>query len=449
MSFVSDMAVGYNACSNASSVCAAGSTPGRELLGGLTTYLTMAYILAVNPVFLTAAGIPLEGAIVATCLSAAFATLLMGLAANYPVALAPGMGMNAFFAYGVCVGGGVPWQTALGLVFWAGVLFVLLTVTGARRTLVRAVPPGIQLAGAVGIGLFIAFIGLQHGGIVRADPNTMVAMGDLTSPPALLTLFGLAVSLILMATGVATAIFWGLVATLAAALIVGVIPPPESILSAPSLALPGFQIDLLGALRLEYLPFLLVLLFFALFDTLGTLMGIAHQAGFLKNGELPRIERALAADAAGMVAGSLFGTSPVTSYIESGTGVGMGARTGLANMATGALLLASLFLTPLVGLVGQKTAGELNPVTAPALILVGILMVKAVREIDWSDATEAAPAFFTALLMPLTFNISHGLAAGIVVYVLVKLAARRGREVHWLMAVLAVLFILRYALLPA
>lgn len=430
-------------------VRAAGSTPGRELLGGVTTFLTMAYILAVNPVFLTAAGIPLEGAIVATCLSAAFATLLMGLAANYPVALAPGMGMNAFFAYGVCVGGGVPWQTALGLVFWAGVLFVLLTVTGARRTLVRAVPLGIQLAGAVGIGLFIAFIGLQHGGIVRADPNTMVAMGDLTAPPALLTLFGLAVSLILMAAGVATAIFWGLVVTLAAALIVGVIPPPESVFSVPSLALPGFQIDLLGALRPEYLPFLLVLLFFALFDTLGTLMGIAHQAGFLRNGELPRIERALAADAAGMVAGSLFGTSPVTSYIESGTGVGVGARTGLANMATGGLLLASLFLTPLVGLVGQKTAGELNPVTAPALILVGILMVQAVREIDWSDPTEAAPAFFTALLMPLTFNISHGLAAGIVVYVLVKLAARRGREVHWLMAVLAVLFILRYALLPA
>ncbi len=430
-------------------VRAAGSTPGRELLGGVTTFLTMAYILAVNPVFLTAAGIPLEGAIIATCLSAAFATLLMGLAANYPVALAPGMGMNAFFAYGVCVGGGVPWQTALGLVFWAGVLFVLLTVTGARRTLVRAVPQSIQLAGAVGIGLFIAFIGLQHGGIVRADPNTMVAMGDLTAAPALLTLFGLAVGLILMAAGVATAIFWGLAVTLVAALAVGVIAPPEAIFSVPSLALPGFQIDLLGALRLEYLPFLLVLLFFALFDTLGTLMGVAHQAGFLRNGELPRIERALAADAAGMVAGSLFGTSPVTSYIESGAGVGVGARTGLANMATGALLLAALFFTPLVGLVGQTTAGELNPVTAPALILVGILMVKAVREIDWSDATEAAPAFFTALLMPLTFNISHGLAAGIVVYVLVKLAARRGREVHWLMAVLAVLFVLRYALLPA
>lgn len=430
-------------------VRAAGSTPGRELLGGLTTYLTMAYILAVNPVFLTAAGMPLEGAILATGLSAALATLLMAFAANYPIALAPGMGMNAFFAYGICLGAGVPWQRALGMVFWAGILFVLLTVTGARRVLVRAVPKVIQLGGAVGIGLFIAFIGLQHGGIVKADPNTMVAFGDLGTPAALLTLFGLAVSLVLMARGVPTAIFWGLAATLAAALLSGVIAPPAAIASVPGFDLPGLQIDLWGALRLEYLPLILVLLFFALFDTLGTLMGVAHEAGFLRDGELPRIERALAADAGGMLAGALIGTSPVTSYIESGAGVAVGARTGLASVATGVLLLLSLLFAPLVAVVGQGIGGGLNPVTAPALILVGILMVQAVREIDWSDPTEAAPAFFTALLMPLTFNISHGLAAGIVVYVLVKLAAGRLREVHWLMLLLAVLFVLRYAFLPA
>ena len=431
-------------------VRAAGSTPGREVLGGITTYLTMAYILAVNPVFLTAAGMPLDGAILATGLSAGLATLLMGFLANYPIALAPGMGMNAFFAYGICVGAGVPWQRALGMVFWAGVVFVLLTVTGARRVLVRAVPKVLQLGGAVGIGLFIAFIGLQHGGIVKADPNTMVALGDLGSPAALLTLFGLAVSLVLMARGVRTALFWGLAATLVAALVSGVLAPPSAIFSAPGSGLPGLQIDLWGALRLEYLPLILVLLFFALFDTLGTLMGVAHEAGFLnKDGELPRIERALAADATGMVAGALIGTSPVTSYIESGAGVGVGARTGLASIVTGVLLLLSLFLAPLVAVVGQGIGGGLNPVTAPALILVGILMVQAVREIEWTDPTEAAPAFFTALLMPLTFNISHGLAAGIVIYVLVKLAAGRGREVHWLMLVLAVLFVLRYAFLPA
>ena len=430
-------------------VRAAGSTPGREILGGVTTFLTMAYILAVNPVFLKAAGMPEEGAIVATALSAALATLLMAFLANYPIALAPGMGMNAFFAYGVCVGAGVPWPTALGMVFWAGVAFVLLTVTGARRVLVRAVPEVIKLAGAVGIGFFIAFIGLQHGGIVRADPNTMVAMGDLTTPAALLTLFGLAVSLILMAAGVRTAIFWGLVATLIAALVTGRIQAPAALASVPGFSLPGLQIDLLGALRLEYVPLMLVLLFFALFDTLGTLIAVAHEAGFLRDGELPRIERALTADALGMAGGALIGTSPVTSYIESGSGVGVGARTGLASVVTGLLLLLSLFITPLVGMVGQADAAGLTPVTAPALILVGILMVRAVREIDWSDLTEAAPAFFTALVMPLTFNISHGLAAGIVVYVLAKAAARRWREVHWLMYVLAGLFLLRYALLPA
>lgn len=430
-------------------VRAAGSTPGREVLGGVTTFLTMAYILAVNPVFLKAAGMPEEGAIVATALSAAFATLLMAFLANYPIALAPGMGMNAFFAYSICVGAEVPWPTALGMVFWAGAAFVLLTVTGARRVLVRAVPDAIKLAGAVGIGFFIAFIGLQHGGIVRADENTMVAMGELTSPAVLLTLFGLAVSLILMMAGVRTAIFWGLVATLIAALVTGQVTAPASLATVPGFSLPGLQIDLLGALRLEYVPLMLVLLFFALFDTLGTLIAVAHEAGFLRNGELPRIERALTADALGMAGGALIGTSPVTSYIESGSGVGVGARTGLASVVTGTLLLLSLFLTPLVGMVGQADAGGLTPVTAPALILVGILMVRAVREIDWSDVTEAAPAFFTALLMPLTFNISHGLAAGIIVYVLAKMSARRWREAHWLMYVLAGLFLLRYALLPA
>ena len=430
-------------------VRAAGSTPGREALGGLTTFLTLAYILAVNPVFLTAAGIPEQGAILATALSAAFATLLMAFVANYPIALAPGMGMNAFFAYGICVGSGVPWQTALGMVFWAGLLFVLLTVTGARRMLVRAVPEVIKLAGAVGIGLFIAFIGLQHGGIVRGDKATLVALGDLSSPAARLTLFGLAVSLVLMALEVRTAIFWGLAATIVAGLLMGEVQAPASLVSVPSFELPGAQIDFLGALKLQYLPLILVLLFFALFDTLGTLMGLAHQAGLMKDGELPRIERALTADALGMVGGALFGTSPVTSYIESGSGIGVGARTGLANVVTGALLLASLFFTPLVGMISRPDAGGFTPLTAPALVLVGILMVRAVREIDWADMTEAAPAFFTALLMPLTFNISHGLAAGIVVYVLVKAAARRGREVHWLMYVLAVLFVLRYAFLPA
>jgi adenine/guanine/hypoxanthine permease len=428
---------------------ATGSTPAREALGGFTTFLTMAYILAVNPVFLTAAGMPLGGAIAATAIAAGLATILMGLVANYPVALAPGMGMNAFFAYTLCVGAHIPWPTALGLVFWTGVVFVLLTVTGARKVLVRAVPPVIQLAGAVGIGLFIALIGFEHGGLVRADPNTLLTLGHLNTLPALLTLGGVLVGLALFAAGVQTAIFWSLLATFIAALATGAIHAPAHWLSIPEFGtalLPGLRCDFLGALRLEYLPYGLVLLFFALFDTLGTLMGLAHQAGFLRDGELPRIERALVADAVGMMGGALCGTSPVTSYIESGSGIAVGARTGLASVVTGFLFLVSLLAIPVAAVMGH--GGASDAVTAPALILVGLLMVRAVREIDWNDATEAAPAFFTMLVMPLTFNISHGLATGIIVLVVAKLCARRGRELHWLMIVLALIFVLRYAFLP-
>ena len=427
---------------------AAGSTPGREVVGGLTTFLTMVYIVAVNPVFLTAAGMPLEGAVLATCLSAAFATLLMAFVANYPIALAPGMGLNAFFAYGICLGAGVPWQTALGLVFWAGVLFVVLTVTGARRVLVRAVPKVLRLSGAVGIGLFIAFIGLQQGGLVKADPNTFVSLGEPTSGVALLSLLGLAAALVLAARGVRIAIFVALLVSLAGGLISGLLPMPQAWFEVPAFSLPGLEIDLVGALAPQYLPLLLVILFFDLFDTMGTLLAIAHEGGFARDGELPRLNRAMTADSLGSAAGALFGTSTVTSYIESGSGVGVGARTGLASLVTGGLFLLAPFFTPVIAVIGEGVQGGGNPVTAPALILVGILMAGAVKEIDWKDFTEAAPAFLTALLMPLTFNISHGLAAGILTFALVKTAAGRRREVHWLLYLLSLLFLARYAWLP-
>ncbi len=427
---------------------AAGSTPGREALGGLATFLTMAYILFVNPVILQAAGMPLPGAIAATAISAGIATLLMGLLANYPVALAPGMGLNAFFAYGICLGAGVPWQTALGIVFWTGLLFVLLTLVGARAFLVRSVPRVLTLSGAMGIGLFIAFIGLQQGGLIRADPNTLVALGSLSSRPALLTLFGLVVTLVLYARGIRTAIFWGLLASIVAALGVGAVPLPHEIVRVPLFDLPGLQIDILGALSWRYLPLILTTLFFTLFDTLGTLLAIGHQAGLADaKGELPRLDRALTADATGMVAGALVGTSAVTSYIESGAGVAAGARTGFASVVTGLLLFGSLVISPLVEVVGLGVDGR-YPITAPALVLVGILMMGAVSEIDWSDPTEAAPAFSTALLMPLTFNIAHGLAAGFVVYPVVKAAAGKWREVHPVLWGLALLLVLRYAFLP-
>ncbi|MCH9647090.1 MAG: NCS2 family permease [Deltaproteobacteria bacterium] len=431
------------------SIRAQGSTPARETIGGLTTFLTMAYIVVVNPIFLSAAGVPLEGALLATCLSAAFGTLLMAFMANYPIALAPGMGLNAFFAYTICLGAGIPWQTALGLIFWAGIAFVLLTITGARAMIVRAVPPVLRFAGAVGIGFFIAFIGLQQGGLVQGNPHTLLSLGDLRQAPIILSLVGLAITFALLAKGVRTAIFWGLLSTLVLGLVTGLVARPEALFSVPQFDLPGFEIDLLGALRLEYLPLVLVILFFDIFDTLGTLLGIAHEGDFLEEGELPRLDRAMAADSAGTVVGALFGTSTVTSYIESGAGVGVGARTGFANVVTGSLFLLAPFLAPVIVVVGQGAEGSaLTPVTAPALIAVGSLMVGAVREVDWSDFTEAAPAFVTALTMPLSFNISHGLAAGIVTFVVVKLSAGRRREVHWLLIAIAALILLRYALLP-
>ncbi len=429
-------------------VRAAGSTLGREALGGLATFLTMAYILFVNPVILQATGMPLPGAISATAISAGIATLMMGLFANYPVALAPGMGLNAFFAYGICLGAGVKWQTALGIVFWSGVLFVLLTLVGARTFLVRSVPRVLTLAGAMGIGLFIAFIGLEQGGLIRADPNTLVGLAPLSSRPALLTLFGLFVSLVLFARGVRTAIFWGLAATIVAALATGMVPLPKEVFRIPRFELPGLQIDLGGALSWRYLPVILTTLFFTLFDTLGTLLAVGHQAGLVDSrGELARLDRALAADSGGMVAGALVGTSAVTSYIESGAGVAAGARTGLASVVTSLLLFASLVFSPLVQVVGLGIDGR-YPITAPALVLVGILMMGVVREIDWTDPTEAAPAFLTAIVMPLTFNIAHGLAAGFVVYPVVKAAAGKARQVHPVLWLLALLLVLRYALLP-
>lgn len=425
---------------------AAGSTVNREVVGGLTTFLTMAYIVFVNPAILAAAGVPQQGAFIATCLSAAFATLMMAVLANYPIALAPGMGLNAYFAYGIVLTAGVPWPTALGLVFWAGMVFLVLTFTGARKAIVRAIPTTIKLSGAAGIGLFIAFIGLQQAGLIVKHPATMVAMGKVTEPASLLALGALGLTLVLMARRVPTAIFWGLAFSLVVGILTGVVPKPTGVVAWPTFEVPGLQIDLLGALRLEYLPILFVILFFDVFDTLGTLMGVAHEGGLLVDGELPRIDRAMTADALGSVAGALLGTSTVTSYIESGSGVGVGARTGLSSVVVAALFVVALFLAPLASVVGGENG--LNPVTAPALIAVGTLMVRAVREIRWEDATEALPAFFTILLMPLSFNVSHGLAVGIMVYALAKTAAGRWSEVHWIMYLLSFLFVLRYALLP-
>lgn len=426
-----------------------GSTVSREFLGGLTTFLTMAYIIFVNPIFLTKGGIPLEGAILATCLASAIATFLMGIFANYPIALAPGMGMNAFFAYTICQK--AEWPVALGVVFVSSLGYFVLTVTKFRETLVNAIPVSLKLASGVGIGLMLALIGLEQGGLVGPHPATLVTVGEIKSPPALLTLFGLGATLVLVALKIRTAIFWGIIATIIMALITGLTHFPERLFQVPSFELPGFKIDILGSLKIGLVDLMIALLFINLFDTLGTLMAVGYQGGFIKDGKLPRIGKTLIADAFGAVQGALCGTPPVTSYIESGAGIGVGARTGLANIVTGLLFALAIFFIPLAGIVGSAIIYENKlyyPITAAALIMVGALMVKCVKEIPWDDVTEAVPSFIALIIMPLTLNIAHGLMAGIIFYTLMKVVAGRFKEVHILLYILTILFLARYAFLP-
>jgi AGZA family xanthine/uracil permease-like MFS transporter len=433
---------------------ARGATVRGEVLGGVTTFMTMSYIVFVNASILSDAGMPVGGVMVATCLGAALATVLMGLLANLPVALAPGMGMNALVAYTICIGMKFTWPQALGMVFWAGALFMLLSVFRFRERVIAAIPRSLKLAAASGIGLFIAFIGLQHAGLVVAGKGTLVEIGSLRELPAIVACAGLLATCILLVLKVRGAILLGLVATAALALATGLFTwKPDYDLSFTATML---KLDLLGALSLGAIPAIVTLLFFDLFDTVGTLMGVGEEAGLLdEEGRLPNAGRALASDAAGSMAGALFGTTTVTSYIESAAGVAAGARTGLSNLVVAALFLLSLPLLPFVRVLGDtlvwKTAGGatllLYPITAPALIVVGFLMAGALRKIEWDDYTESLPAFLTVVLMPMTFSISAGLAVGLVSYVALKLASRTHARVHPLLYVIAGGIVVGYAAL--
>lgn len=412
-----------------------------ELEAGLTIFLTMAYILAVNPLILAEAGVPIEGALFATAVAAALGSILMGVLANYPFALAPGMGLNAYFTYVVVLGMGVPWQTALGAVFISGVVFVLLTLGRIRELVVRAIPLGLKMATGAGIGLFIAFIGLRNAELVVANPATLVALGDLRALAPVLAVGGVALTAALMARGWKSAIIVGISATAAAAFVSGLAEAPRAIFAMPDPGATFGALDIRGALGLGILHVVFVFLFIDLFDTVGTLVGLGQQAGFLTPaGDLPRAQRALLADSIATTAGAVLGTSTVTSYIESATGVAEGGRTGLTAVVVGVLFLAAAFLSPLAAAVPAVA-------TAPALIIVGSLMLKSVRYIEWGDPTEAVPAFVTMIAMPLTFSIANGLALGFISYPAVKLLAGRGREVSVLVYVLAGLFVLRYAYL--
>jgi AGZA family xanthine/uracil permease-like MFS transporter len=428
------------------------TTPAAELRGGAVTFTTMSYIVFVQPAVLSqAAGMDFGAVMTATCVSAALATLVMGLWANYPIAEAPLMGENFFFAVSVVGLMKVPWPAALGIVFLSGVLFLALTLVRVREMIFDAVPASLKAAIAAGIGIFIAFIGLTQAGIVAKSPApaAYVQIGDLSSPVALVALAGLAVTTVLFARGVRGGMLIGLAFTAALAVASGLVRPSGIVAPPPSLAPTLFKMDLAAALR--HADLILVFLIMLVFDTVGTLIGVSEQAGLTVDGRLPRADRAMLADAVGTLAGAALGTSTVSSYIESASGVAEGARTGLANMMTAALFLAALFFAPLVAMVGGgvSVAGlYYYPITSPVVILVGSLMMAQSRRIAWPDPTEAIPAFTTLTLIPFTFNIAHGVAGGIVAYVVAKAGAGRAREVSWLMWVLAALIVAAYVLLP-
>ncbi len=420
-----------------------------EALGGVTTFMTMSYIIFVQPAILSQAGMDKGAVMVATCLSCAIGTLLMGLLANYPVALAPCMGHNIFFAVVVCGVMGYSWQVALGAIFISGIIQVILSLLGVWESLVAAVPDSLKQAIAVGIGLLIALIGLEYGGIVVDAPGVLVGLGDLTSKPVLLVLFGIVLTTCLMVLKVKGAILLGILGTALVGIPLKVVSYRGLLAPPPSLTPTLLKLDIAGAFQVGLFTVIFVFFFLDLFDAVGTLIGVSSPAGFIKDGRLPRANRAMLADSLATTTGALLGTSTVSSYIESATGIAQGARTGLANVFTSFFFLVALFFSPLAEMVGGEfTYGSLvlRPVIAPPLVVVGYLMMKAVTRIDWDDLTEAIPAFLTIILMPMTVSITEGITFGFISYCLLKLISGRGRQVHWIIYFFAVLFILRYIL---
>ena len=418
------------------------TTVRREFLGGLTTFITMAYIVVVNPQILGQAGMPVDGVLFATCLAAAVATLVMGLYANYPIALAPGMSLNAYFTYVVCLGMHVPWRTALGVIFFSGVFFLILTVTRVREQIVNGIPECLKYSTAGGIGMFIAFVGLRNAKLVVANAATFVGLGTFANRETQLACIGLALMLVLMTRKINGAILIGIVATTVLGILRGMGSWPTAIFSWPHPSSTWLQLDLRGALHLGLLEIVFVFLFVDLFDNVGTLVGVCEQGGFVKDGKIPRVGRALVSDAVGTIFGALTGTSTVTSYIESAAGVAAGARTGLSNIFVAGLFLLAAFCSPLAAAIPGYA-------TAPALILVGALMTESIGRVEWKEFTEALPAFVTLVATPLTFSIATGLSLGLISYTLVKVAAGKFREVSAVIWILTVLFILRYVYLAA
>ena len=432
-----------------------GTNVKTEILAGLTTFLTMAYIIFLQPAVLSTdfagnpTGLDFGAVLLATCLASAIASILMGLIAKYPIALAPGMGENFFFVSVImslsALGFANSWQVALGIIFISGVIFLIFSIFRVREAIIDAVSPSIRNGIAVGIGLFIAFIGLKNGGLIIDKPGTLVGLNaNVLSADVAVFVFGLIVASVLQCRRVRGSILWGILAAAILALILGKVEF-GGIFGLPEIKNQiAFKMDIKGALSLACLPFIVVFVFMDMFDTVGTLVGVAEQAGFIKDNKLPRANRALLADATGTVVGACLGTSTVTSYIESATGVEYGGRTGLTSITTGILFLLALLFGPLVGMIGNYL-----PITAPALVLVGAMMIQNVMKIDWNDYSECIPAFLTLIGIPLTFSIADGLALGFISYPVVKLLSGKGKEVKWLMYVLAVILIIYFIFVRA
>ena len=437
-----------------------------EVMAGITTFMTMAYILFVNPSILGSAGMDKNAVLLATALGAGIVTIMMGVFVNYPIALAPGMGLNAFYAFTVIIGMGVPWQVALGAVFISGIIFIILTVTKVRQLLVEGIPVSLKHAITVGIGLFITIIGLKLSGImsirlslipptlekiVAAKGNgtplsfeTIIEMGKLTDPHILLAVFGLILISVLMARQVKGSMLIGILATTILGIMMGLVKVPAgfSPIAVPDFSKNAFlALDIWGAINMGLLTIIFTFTFVELFDTMGTLVGTATRAGLVdKDGKFPGIGKAMLVDATGVSLGAMLGTSSITAFVESAAGIGAGGRTGLTAVVCGILFIAALFFTPVAGLIPDAA-------TAPALIIVGALMMESVRHIDFSDFTESMPAFLTIALMPFTYSIANGISAGLVIYPLLKLISGRGREVHWIIYALAILVVARFIFL--
>jgi adenine/guanine/hypoxanthine permease len=418
-----------------------GTTVRTELVAGLTTFLTMAYIIFVNPAILADAKMPFGAVFTATCVAAAIGCFLMAFLANYPIALAPGMGLNAYFAYGVVGGMGYSWQVALGCVFISGILFLIISVLPVREWIVNAIPKSLKMAIAAGIGLFLALIALKNAGIVVAHPATLVAHGKLVSWPVLMAVLGFALIVALEYRRVMGGVIIGILVVTVISVLTGQQKFAGIFDVPPSIAPVFLQMDLAGALKVGLVTVVFAFLFVDMFDNTGTLIGLAHRGGFMRpDGTVPRLRGVLVSDSAAAAIGAAVGTSTTTSYIESASGINAGGRTGLTAAAVGVLFLLALFVAPLAGSIPAYA-------TAPALLYVACLMARGLTEVEWDDLTEAAPAVITALAMPFTFSIADGIAFGFISYAGIKIAAGRFTDIHPAVGILAVLFVTKYVII--